>query len=281
MNLNEALSILKNNNYLVEFLHDTKMFNTDIVIKRINKETGANFKKVRIKDNGHATTYISTKITVKNKDIIDKIREIAKIYNMSALIMSNYTSYTKNFPLPNVAVKLESDSINDPYRVYKPVNNSRLFIHWSKMPPEVIQRTGLRVKNIFNNNEYFIKDENYERRIYLSSLEKWDEIKDDMSLNKIINIIQKRINTDCENGRLSLKDDPNYQGKYMYLVKLPDNFPIRNDPEGVVDLGEYECDWVYTVHNIPPKYILYLASIVDGHPNMPKKDIIKFISDKQ
>lgn len=278
MDLNEAISILKNNNYLVEFLHDTKMFNTDIVINRINKETNANFKKVRIKDNSRAATYVSTEITVKNKDIIDKIREIAKIYNMSVLIRPNYT-YVKNLPLPNVAIVLESVSINDPYRVYNPVNNSRLFIHWSKMPPEVIQRTGLRLKNIFNNNdEYFIKDENYERRIYLSSLEKWDEIKDNMSLNKIISIIQKRINTDCENGRLSLKDEPNYQWKYMYLIKLPDNFPIRNDPEGVVDLGDCECDWVYTVHNIPPKYILYLASIIDGHPNTPKKDIIKFIS---
>lgn len=281
MNLNEAISILKNNNYLVEFLHDTKMFNTDIVIKRINKETNANFKKVRIKDNSRAATYVSTEITIKNKDIIDKIREIAKIYNMSVLIRPNYT-YIKNLPLPNVAIMLESDSINDPYRVYNPVNNSRLFIHWSKMPPEVIQRTGLRLKNIFNNNdEYFIKDENYERRIYLSSLEKWDEIKDNMSLDKIISIIQKRINTDCENGRLSLKDEPNYQWKYMYLIKLPDNFPIRNDPEGVVDLGDCECDWVYTVHSIPPKYILYLASIIDGHPNTPKKDIIKFISYKQ
>lgn len=279
MNLNEALKTLKENNYLVEFLHDTKMMNTDIVIKRIIKETGVNFKKVR-KDENHGATYVSTEITIKNKDIIDKIREIAKIYNMSALITPNYT-YIKNLPLPNVTVKLESNSINDPYRVYNPGNHSRLFIHWSKMPPEVIQRTGLRLKNIFNNDDgYFIKDENYERRIYLSSLEKWDEIKDDMSLNKIINIIQKRINTDCENGRLSLKDDPNYQWKYMYLIKLPDNFPIRNDPEGVVDLGDCECDWVYTVHNIPSKYILYLASIVDGHPNMPKKDIIKFISYK-
>jgi len=276
MNLKEALSILRHNNYLVEFLHDTKMFNTDIVIKRINKETNANLKKV--KADGRSTVYVSTKITIKNKDIINKIREIAKIYNMSALIRSNYT-YVKNLPLPNIAIELESDSINEPYRIYNPVNNSRLFIHWSKIPPEVIQRTGLRPKNIFvDNDEYFMKDENYERRIYLSSLEKWDNIKDDTSLDKIINIIQKRINNDCENGRFSLKDDPNYQWKYMYLIKLPDNFPIRNDPEGVVELGETECDWVYTVHNIPSKYILYLASIIDEHPNTPRKEIAKFIS---
>ena len=45
MNLEEALSVLRNNNYLVEFLQDTRMLNYDKVLSRINKECGTDFKK--------------------------------------------------------------------------------------------------------------------------------------------------------------------------------------------------------------------------------------------
>lgn len=46
MNLNEALTVLKENNYLVEFLQDTKVINPEKTINRISKELNINFKKL-------------------------------------------------------------------------------------------------------------------------------------------------------------------------------------------------------------------------------------------
>ena len=54
MNLNKAIFILNENNYIVEFLQDTNFLYYDKVLSRINKELNLNFKKL----DGYDSAYI-------------------------------------------------------------------------------------------------------------------------------------------------------------------------------------------------------------------------------
>lgn len=260
MNLKEALSILKNNNYLVEFLQDTRMVNYDKVIARINKECGTDFKRIH----DEYPTFLTTEFDKFDKKLCSKIEKIANIYHMHADFMKGYEGgYNDNLPQPNMTLCLDSSSSREPERIYKPIHNYRLFFHGSHGSPEIIMRTGLRPKECHG----FAGVEGPEHRVYLSSMDKWRTITDGLSIEELADIIIKSY----DNGILA---------EYWYLVKLPKNFPIKNDPEGI-DPNEpsWEEDWVYTLHTIPPKYILYINGEGD-YPKATKEDIIEFITNR-
>jgi hypothetical protein len=263
MNLKEALAVLQNNNYLVEFLQDTRMLDYDTVIKRINDEANVDFEF----DVKHQyPIYVSKTLKSISKQTLKKIREIANIYSMSVNIVTNYRRS------PNAAIMLSSISTKDPNRIYRPTdNNSRLFVHWSIASPEIIRRTGLRMKNIKDKT-----DKTYERRIYLSSLEMNRKIQDGMSVEELTDVLLQDIENEYDEVQYAINDadvGEDYPWRYMYLVKLPDNFPVRADPEGFGD-----TNWVYTVHNIPPKYVLFLTSVNDDFPNVSREELVEFIT---
>lgn len=267
MNLKEALFVLRNNDYLVEFLQDTKMFNTDIIIKRINKDLNLNF--VRVAGNTSSPVYITRNPV--SKEIRKKIEKIANIYNMHTWICDDWKNYSSRIklPLPNVCISFHTSSSNDPLRIYNPRNNVRLFVHGSDISPEIILKIGLRPKAGKNGeHENWANVEGVEKRIYMSSIEKWEGITDESSTEELADRI--------------LKDYDNGYGKYWYLIKLPKHFQIRNDPEGVND-EEYrdeDLDWTYTLHSIPPQFLLFIAGEDDDYPKATKEDIIEFITKR-
>lgn len=245
MNLNEALSILKENKYLVEFLHNTKMLDEQKVIDRINKEFNAHFKRL----NKVFASTDKNDINLSQKDI----SKIANIYSMYAKVIKNLKC--NELPRENIIIVLDSYSTQREDRIFKPLNHSRLFLHYSDTGPDIIMRTGLRPKHA---------DKDWEARIYLSSLGKWDDIDDNTSVEELADKIMEYYEDEEE--------------CYHYLIKLPENYPIINDPESIGEY-EFETDWTYTLHSIPPQYILYLDGI-DDHPKATKEDIIRFISYK-
>ncbi len=95
-------------------------------------------------------------------------------------------------------------------------------------------------------------------------MDKWKDISDDISIDELAD----RIMNSYDNGIMA---------EYWYLVKLPKNFPIKNDPEGVYP--DDQLDWVYTLHTVPPQYILYLNGEGD-YPKVTKEDIIEFITNR-
>lgn len=260
MNLEEALSVLWNNNYLTEFLQDTRMLNYDKVLARINKECGTDFK--RIHDN--YPTFLTTDVDKFDKELCNKIEKIANIYHMHARFIKGYEgAYYDNLPQPNITLSLDSSSSREPKRIYKPIHNFRLFFHGSHGSPNIIKKTGLRPKECYD----FAGVDGPERRVYLSSMDKWKDISDDISIDELAD----RIMNSYDNGIIA---------EYWYLVKLPKNFPIKNDPEGVYsDEPDDQLDWVYTLHAIPPQYILYLNGEGD-YPKATKEDIIEFITNQ-
>lgn len=260
MNLNEAIFILGENNYIVEFLQDTNFLDYNKVLLRINKELNLNFKKL----DDYDSAYISFHPKKIKNEIKNKIKNICKIFNMDATFENNYSGGPgDDIPEPNIVLYLSSNSSKDPNRIYKPVRNTRLFIHGSMIPPEIILKTGLRLRN--RKEEPWQNVEGDEPRIYMSSLdvniEYWKNINA-VKLDKLANIILHGY----ENGM---------DRKYWYLIKLPKTYPILTDPEG----WPGESDWVYTKHNIPPQYILYINGEAD-YPKATKEDIIEFITNR-
>jgi len=260
MNLKEALSVLRNNNYLVEFLQDTRMLNYDKVLARINKECGTDFKRIH----GDNSIYLTTDVDKFDKELCNKIEKIANIYHMHARFIKGYEgAYNDNLPQPNMTLCLDSSSSREPERIYKPIHNFRLFFHGSHGSPDIIKKTGLRPKECYG----FAGVDGPERRVYLSSMDKWKDISDDISIDELAD----RIMNSYDNGIMA---------EYWYLVKLPKNFPIKNDPEGVYpDEPDDQLDWVYTLHAVPPQYILYLNGEGD-YPKATKEDIIEFITNR-
>ena len=256
MKLNEALDILKDNNYLVEFLQNTKMLDYDKVIDRINKTLDRDFKRDNNKYYKVLPVYKTTKDIKINKLEKKLIQKIARIYNMSVYFRENEQD---GF----LSITLDSSSLNEPTRIYKPFNNIRLFIHGSTIAPDIIMKTGLRPQLAI---KAWANVQGPEKRVYLSSLEKHEDITDNTPLEKIVD----QIFNYYDNG----------YGKYWYLVKLPKHFKIHNDPEGVDLDVTWELDWVYTLNAIPPQYILYINGEDSKYPKATKEDIIKFIGGK-
>lgn len=195
---------------------------------------------------------------------------------MSVLIFKN-KDWRPHAPIKyGFKIMLSSVSTNNPELIHKPYTNSTLYIHGSSIGPEIIMRTGLRPQGtdkIINRGNYMNfgwggVEKHGEKRIYLSSIGKWEEVNNNTTTEQLANIIINNMN--------------NGYNKYCYLIKLPNNKGIRHDPEAA-----YDMDWVYTLNKIPPKYILYLGiegidfttdEVYEKELAVSKQDIIDFIT---
>lgn len=220
MKLNEALNILKKNNYICEFLNH--FFDVDTVLNRICKETGIKYIKKTTAANlaGGDFTFLNN---IKDKNELNNLKkqisDICAVYN-----------YNCNFICNDKLINVSLDCLSDkcPSTIYKPKTNFNIFLHGSKIEPDVILRTGIRPK---------IAVPGYDARVYLESL----DLVGYKNYKAIANILMK----------------PNGFGEYgifHYLIKLPNNYKIFKDPE-----GDNDINWVYTKQSIPPDFILYLG----------------------
>lgn len=243
MKLSKVLNYLNESGYICEFLQDTTV--TPIkCVNRLEKEFNIKLQK----DPDFETTFSTTDLDYSDltQSDLEKIREISRIFNMKVNVHTNRDERFNE--IPGTAFVIWPVSTRNPKLAYNPSTNYNIFLHSTTIKPEIVERTGLRVKQYkdikkgISNTElgWGGVEKGGEGRLYMSSFDLFN-----IGKYKTVEDRAKYIIDNMDNG----------YGQYHYLIKLPKNFPIRKDPE-----GEDDMDWVYTVNSVPSQFILYLGT---------------------
>lgn len=221
MNLNEAISILKSNNYICEFLNHA--IDKDLLKSLIEKEFG-----LELIDSEQQFIFADDAIDNRNSCIFinsDKNTNLNKIKDKIANFVEKYGWQLRDI-LTN-GTKLELDC---PEKLKRDLNGHNLFMHISIAPPSVILKTGFRRK-AFN-------------RVYMTKIDEIPKPGDEGLIEGLPKDIDK---LDWRN-----LDYSSY--RFIYLIDLPKNIKLHIDPE----FGDYDTAYFATIP-IPPKYIKYLG----------------------
>lgn len=250
MKLNEALKLLKENNYLAEFLQTTTPISSSVVIKSIAKEiekiTGDRCTyTVNFHDDESGEDFSYNLVCdglFENGELKDDL--LLKILNSTnTKFQYNCRIYGKYPEESRVTISVSNLSPNAKSNTYKfPIGN-RIFVHNSKVSPDIIMKSGLRCKA----NDYY-----GEPRLYFMSYENYDG-----SLTDII----KELKTPEADGFYPY-------GENKYLTVLPKHIKVRHDPENP------DGEWCYIVENIPPQNILYISD------DISVEEVLEFIKKK-
>ena len=248
MNLNEALKILKENNYLAEFLNTS--VSLDQLVKLMVKNNIIS-DDVIIEHDCDVIYVQNLEEDLTSDDVYDFSKKCEKFIDRLAVFIRKYgwefihTSFSKADIL----------NFNDEYNKVEIAlyNRSRdthdygtEFYHLTTLTKEEIidSNKGLRVKTRFS--------EITEPKIYLLSA-------------KLINMKHPRVNS-MYTGDTTLKKVLSYYadhdfGDNLYKITLPKNYIVKKDAEHS-DMSQNSPE-VYVTQNIPAKYITYVGSIND------------------
>ena len=221
MNLNEAISILKSNNYICEFLNHA--IDKDLLKSLIEKEFG-----LELIDNEQQYIFADDAIDNRNSCIFinsDENMNLNKIKDKIANFVAKYGWQLRDI-LTN-GTKLELDC---PEKLKRDLNGHNLFTHVSVAPPSVILKTGLRRK-AFN-------------RVYMTKIDEIPKPGDEGLIEGLPKDIDK----------LNWRNFDYDTCRFLYLIDLPKNIQVHIDPE----FGDYDTAYFTTIP-IPPKYIKYLG----------------------
>ena len=248
MNLNEALKILKENNYLAEFLNTS--VSLDQLVKLMVKNNIIS-DDVIIEHDCDAISVQNPEEDLTSDDVYNFSEKCEKFIDRLAVFIRKYgwefihTSFSK-------ADILNFDDENNKVEIVL-YNRSRdthdygtEFYHSTTLTKEEIidSNKGLRVKTRFS--------EITEPKIYLLSA-------------KLINMKHPRVNS-MYTGDTTLKKVLSYYadhdfGDNLYRITLPKSYIVKKDAEHS-DMSQNSPE-VYVTQSIPAKYITYVGSIND------------------
>ena len=271
---------------LNEFLNPATDVRYDIVVKSLERLFGTSIIKYKDSRSYEIENYSLLKIK-RDPALLEELQKIAEIYNYRFFICDRNYYDTDKLEFSNENAILEFP-IKEPFMYNismldsdSPFNN--LYLHGGDAPPDIICRTGLRLKDPNDSHRdkefkeqqkvrsaFYLEFNIKEYRIYMRALNRWPMFK------------RKTLNT------FNLEDlCPREYGKYKYLIKLPPSYPVMlsvtidDRPEDIQYIRE--C---YTTHNIPPQNILYIGYFDYDTMNKPilavtREDVINFVNKKQ
>lgn len=226
MDLNEAIKILKNSNYLVEFTQTS--VSLDALIRLLKKEFGIQFTD---------TTKAKRSFTVLTGDeklTLEKARQIATFIKKYGYRVDGYS---------NNDINIEP--------VYKNIFNHsdfECFIHQSYAPPQIIFKTGLRCKSKGGRLYFFgYEDKDDALAEYDDFYKPWPK-EVDASSGEYDNVYGNKAYLIDLNG----KDVEG--GFYTYIIDIPKNYTIHKDLE-YGEFDEVKGTACYVDSPIPPEYI--------------------------
>lgn len=255
-------------------------------MKRLEIVFGTSIIKYKDSRSYEIENYSLLKIK-RDPTLLEELQKIAESYNYRFQIYDrNYYDTRKLefsnenailfFPIKepfmyNISM-LDSDS---------PFNN--LYLHGGDAPPDIICRTGLRLKDPGDSHRdkefedwykkrsaFCLEFDIKEYRIYMHALNRRPMYK------------RKTLNT------FNLEDlCPHEYGKYKYLIKLPPSYPVMLSV--TIDDGPEDIQYIsecYTTHSIPPQNILYIGYFDYDTMDEPmivatREDVINFVNKKQ
>lgn len=276
MNLNEAINLLKNSNYICEFLeksvtlkklvellktnnivpYNTKLYDYDemndaddnILVIKLN--SFKKFLNLQQLPNYNENSFLNDENDIYRK-FRDNIDTFLNKYGWS-IIPSRDKSY--GFIVDqkyenNIEIYIRKNNI-----LYNKKDYGNIALHISTVPPDVILKTGLKCKG-----SYTVYNE---KRIYLFLLNKMVETckdyyaNENISVNKIINYIIKSLNSITYNNS---SDKETNKPRYVYKVIIPENYKIHEDQE--LNSFSNSCGAIYVNNYIPNTYITYISKI--------------------
>jgi hypothetical protein len=257
MNLNEALQILKNNNYLVETLNPkyTDLWN---VFRELNLEYGMKEEYLDAWENNVGELYIDISNITDSKDFSEGEIESCALYTVTTQVLdatdeqiekflNKHSYHLRRTGLVNketAEVTYYVEAINTE-TVYPKTNEK--FSHLSETGPEMILKTGLRCRSAKHKNTKFKKYENwYGERIYLTKITPGFERRLDQLAGEAEQAKEEWYNQENPDPT----NEPDIKKLYCYEIKLPNTFPLHQDPE-------YGKNRYYVNQNIPPEFIKY------------------------
>jgi hypothetical protein len=285
MDIIEAINLLKNSNYICEFLeksvslkklvellktnnivpYNTKIYDYDemnnngddnILVIKLN--SFKKFLNLRQLPDYDENSFLNDKNDIYRK-FRDNIDTFLNKYGWSII-----PSRDKSFGFivdqkyeNNIEIYIRKNNI-----LYNKKDYGNIALHISTIPPDVILKTGLKCKG-----SYTVYDE---KRIYLFLLNKMVETcKDyysDKNINKskIINYIIKTLESITYNT-----SDNTSNSRYVYKIIIPQNYEIHEDQE--LNSFDNSCGAIYVNNYIPKNYITYIGKIDE------KKKLIDFI----
>lgn len=250
MNLHEALKILKENNYLTEFLQTTSPISSNVIIKHIVKEvekvTGDKCTyTVAFHDDDYDEDFNYNLVCdglfedgeLKDDLLLKILRPLKTKFQYNCRIGAIYPEESR------VIITVWNLSPNANSNTYKfPVGN-RIFVHNSKVSPDIIMKSGLRCRT----TDYY-----GEPRLYFMSCENFDG-----SLTDLVKSL-----------KMPEPDGFYPYGENKYLTVLPKHIKVRHDSENS------DGEWCFIVENIPPQNVLYISD------DISVEEILEFIKKK-
>lgn len=220
MKLNEAIDILESNNYICEFLEHA-------VSKAKLKELLEKEFDLKLEDKIKQYIFANSSIEAGNSCIFVNSTDI----NLNAIkdkienFVKKYGWYLRDILADGTKLELDCPSL-----LKRNLKGHRLFIHTSITPPNIILRTGFRLRTF--------------ERVYLRKINKIPKPGPD----EFIEGIPEDLDKQDFNSHIYHK----YQ--FLYLIDLPKNIQVHIDPE----FGDEDTAYFIT-EPIPAKYIKYLG----------------------
>lgn len=223
----------------------------------------------------------------RDPTLLEELQKIAESYNYRFQIYDRNYYDTRKLEFSNENAILVFP-IKEPFMYNismldsdSPFNN--LYLHGGDAPPDIICRTGLRLKDPGDSHRdkefedwykkrsaFCLEFDIKEYRIYMHALNRRSMYK------------RKTLNT------FNLEDlCPHEYGKYKYLIKLPPSYPVMLSV--TIDDGPEDIQYIsecYTTHSIPPQNILYIGYFDYDTMDEPmivatREDVINFVNKKQ
>ena len=248
MNLNEAITVLKENDYIVEFLTKSVTLKqlVNLLVKNniISKNVAFGLGDWLYVQNPEEdlTEDDVYDFTEKMEKFIDRIATFIKKYGWEYM----HTSYSKDsfleYNTEHNAVQILLYNRSEDTHDY-----GNEFYHQTNRTKEQIidSGTGLRVKTVMSDIT--------EPKIYLVSAKI-------LNMDPPGHVIRQYNGSNTLERVLSYYADHEF-GDYLYKITLPDNYIVKKDAEHG-DLSPNSPE-VYVTQNIPAKFITYVGNVND------------------
>lgn len=247
MKLSEALSILKENDYLTEFLNSSVTF--EQLVNLLAKSNIVS-KNIHIIDReGNVLAIQNPEEDLTEDDLYDYTDKLDKLITKLANFVKKYGWELKHTSYNKDALMVFNDECNAiEVLLYNRSEDTHdygnVFYHNTTLSKEELidSNKGLRVKTRFK--------EITDPKIYLVSAKLLD-----MNCDKVKTmypgetILDKAVSYYCDHEF----------GDYLYKIILPNNYIVKKDAEHS-DISQNSPE-VYVTQNIPAKFIQYIGTI--------------------
>lgn len=232
MKLDEAINLLKESNYLVEFVQTS--IPLDVLIHLLKKEFGIQFTDITTAKHSFIVLNGDEKLTLQ------KAHQIANFIKKYGYRLDNYAA--------------EHINIEPIHKNHFKKSDFGCYVHQSYAPPQIVFKTGLRCKSKGGRLYLFgYKTKEEALAHYENFIKTWPK-EVDASSGEYNNVY---------GNKAYLQEVDGYEdegGFYTYIVEVPENCAIHKDLE-YGEFDEVEGTACYIESPIPPENIkAYLGS---------------------